>query len=103
MKVQTEYGRCEWSIEADYVHIYNLHVEAKYRRQGNCEPLLRKAISEIRATGHTGEIAIVTDIPHLANFYARLGLEVYDFYSGVTDIDFEKFEESIVHALAWAK
>lgn len=70
----------EWSIEDDYCHIYNLYVEPEHRGKGNARKLLLNAIKEIRDSGWTDEILIVTDNPKLKRFYESLNLTVYEAY-----------------------
>jgi len=83
--VRTPFGHCDWSFEGDYVHIYNLFVQPKFRRAGVASEILQQAINEIRATGYVGKISIVADskssfVERLAYFYERMGLEVYGYY-----------------------
>ena len=73
------FGRCDWSIEKDYVHIYNLYVVPCFRRQGKAKILLQTAIDQIRLAGYVGAISIV-GTSKLRSFYTRMGLEVYDYY-----------------------
>lgn len=85
--IKTSFGCCSLSSEEDYVHIYNLFVNREHRGQGHATFLLKRAISDIRKTGYTGEICIVADPKdcsidrtRLTGFYERMGLEVYSYY-----------------------
>ena len=78
--VKTHYGHCDWSFEKDYVHIYNLFVSPKFRRQGYAKEILQQAINEIRETGYAGKISIVANKKRLISFYEKLGLETYTYY-----------------------
>lgn len=85
--IETVFGRCFWSIEIDYAHVYNLFVNPEYRGKGIARHLLNRAISEIRDCGYTEPICIVSDPKdeyidrqRLANFYSSMGFEVYEYY-----------------------
>jgi len=87
VRIETKFGYCEYEFETDYVHIYNLFVYPKYRRQGRARELLRMAIAEIRNTGYKGSISIVAipsdnsiNLRDLKRFYRKMSLQVYDYY-----------------------
>lgn len=91
MLIENEFGKCEYSFEEDgigeYVHIYNLYVYPRFRRQGKAKELLIKAIKEIKESEEVKEILIVADPREdsisreaLAAFYRRLGLKVFECY-----------------------
>jgi ribosomal protein S18 acetylase RimI-like enzyme len=71
----------------EYVHIYNLFIHPKFRRQGKAKILLQNAIECIRKTGYNGEIQIVAEPQensickeNLITFYKSMGLVVYECY-----------------------
>lgn len=83
----TEYGRCEYGITDDYVHVFNLWIYPQYRGMGHARNLIKMAILLIRLDGHRGEIQIVADpgessidLDRLSRFYTNSGLAVYDYY-----------------------
>jgi ribosomal protein S18 acetylase RimI-like enzyme len=91
MKIDSEFGSCEYSFEFDifgeFVHIFNLYVFPKFRRNGHAKYLLRKAIESIKSTGYTGEILIVAkpeensiSLEKLTEFYEGMGLRVFSQY-----------------------
>ena len=83
-----QFGRCSWTEEPEYVHIWGLYVHKEYRNQGQARQLMLRAIESIRANGYIGPIQVVASsdditVNHkrLAAFYESLGLEVYTYYS----------------------
>jgi GNAT superfamily N-acetyltransferase len=87
MLIKNKYGECDYSFEKDYVHIFNLFIYEKYRRNGKAAELLKKVIKKIKNTGYDGEIQIVADSKvdgmdkkKLKSFYGKLGLKVFDYY-----------------------
>ena len=91
MLINKEYGYCEYSFEEDeigkYIHIYNLYIYFKFRRQGKAKILIHAVIDLIRKSGYDGEIQIVAEPQEdsiskekLKNFYESLGLKVYECY-----------------------
>jgi ribosomal protein S18 acetylase RimI-like enzyme len=87
MKLIEDFGYCEYDFEEDYVHIYNLFIYPKFRKQGNARKLLQSAIKSIQNTGYKDKIKIVAipkdnSIPtdNLINVYKSLNLDVYTYY-----------------------
>jgi len=80
MRIQNEFGSCEYEFKSNYVHIFNLFVKPIFRLKGKARELLQIAIKEIRETGHKKDILIVTDKKRLRSFYESLGLKVYSYY-----------------------
>ncbi len=83
----TSFGRCYWSLQEGYVHIYDLFVKNERRGRGLAKYLLQQAINGIREAGHTKEICIVADPMEssidrvrLSSFYKKMGLDVYEYY-----------------------
>lgn len=86
--VCSDFGHCNYSIEDNYVHIYNLFVHPDFRGQGKARDLLKRAIDEIRGSGWSGTIKIVSDPKdefvdrsRLKKFYESMGLEVFTHYA----------------------
>ncbi|MDD5363385.1 MAG: GNAT family N-acetyltransferase [Ignavibacteria bacterium] len=88
MNIKKWYGRCSYSRENGYYHIYNLRIYPKYRRKNKAKKLLQEIIDIIRKTGYKKDIKIVA-IPRensisknkLKLFYKNLGLKVFSFYA----------------------
>lgn len=91
MVIKNKYGHCEYSFEkdssGDYVHIYNLFVYPKFRRQGQAKILIQMAVDSIRKTRYDREIQIVADPvdnsiskDKLISFYKSMGLKVFEYY-----------------------
>lgn len=87
-EIKNEFGKCNYSFESDYVHIFNLYIYPEYRRQGKARKMLASAINAIRNTGYNGAIQIVA-MPYddcgisaekLSEFYKSMGLDVYSYY-----------------------
>lgn len=85
--IKNNFGHCNYSFEQDYVHIYNLFVLPKFRKQGKAREILQTAIDAIRETGYTGTIQIVAkpknnsiSLRKLTAFYIQMGLEVFTYY-----------------------
>ena len=87
-QIENDYGSCQYNLEQDadgsYMHIYNLYIEPKFRKQGHAKELLKFTIKHIRDSGYEGEIAVVAapeedsiSKEDLTNFYESLGLTVY--------------------------
>jgi ribosomal protein S18 acetylase RimI-like enzyme len=85
--MKSKFGYCDYAIETDYVHIYNLYVFPQFRRQGKARKILQNVIDTIRKTGYLGPIQIVAEpkensisLKKLVLFYKSLGLEVFKYY-----------------------
>lgn len=85
--IKNNFGYCSYGFEVDYVHIYDLFVYPKFRRQGKGKEILNTAIDAIRETGYKGKIQIVANpkekgvnLKKLTSFYKSIGLEVFKYY-----------------------
>lgn len=89
--IKKYFGYCYYAFEndqnGDYVHIYDLYIYPKLRRQGRAKEILQLAIKQIRSQGYFGEIQIVAkpsensiEKQKLVLFYKSLGLAVFDYY-----------------------
>lgn len=84
---QQIFGSCNYSIEEDYAHIFNLYVQPEYRNKGCAKEILRRAIKHIKEDGWKDEIQIVCNPTEeginkerLWRFYESLGLKVFESY-----------------------
>lgn len=95
MKIENEFGYCEYGFEHDslgeYVHIFNLFVCKEFRKNGHAKRLINEAIDKIRETGYLGKIQIVANPSDnsiskekLIAFYKSLGLEVFESYCQIS-------------------
>lgn len=85
--IRNKFGNCNYAFEDDYVHIYNLFVYPRFRKQGKAKKIIQAAIEAIRKTGYRGTIQIVANpkndsisLEKLISFYENMGLEVFTYY-----------------------
>ena len=85
--IVNQFGRCSWTIEPGFTHIWGLYVPEEHRNQGHARQLMLRAVEEVRANGYADPIKVVASsdditVNHkrLSAFYESLGLEVYTYY-----------------------